>query len=98
MATKPQDNGDEFEYVDADSIQYVKRGRKPSLDANIVKMIQGIPVGKGLVIHKLKQDPKSSTYATDKSRIASQIRTAAAAAGAKVRILWHPDGTPQVLR
>jgi len=89
----------DFEIVDASSVQFVKRGRKLVADENLVKALKALGVGKAMVIAKMKQDPKSSTFANDKARIASQIRTACKSAGLKdFRILWSPEGVPQVVR
>lgn len=90
---------DQFVYVDADSITFVKRGRKANLDQSLVDALKNIPKGKAAMLKSLKQDPKAATYATDKARVASSIRTACKAAGLTgFRILWSPDGTPQVVR
>ena len=97
MATNGK--GDDAIYVDADSIQYVKRGRKANLDQGLVDKLKGLPAGKALVISSLKQDPSATTYANDKARVGSSIRTACKAAGLTgYRILWSPQGVPQVVR
>lgn len=97
MPQSPKD--DEVVYVDAASIEYVKRGRKANLDENLVKMLAGLPVGKAAVLTSLKQNPAAPDYATAKARIASSIRTACKAAGLTgYRILWSPQGVPQVVR
>lgn len=96
MANKPEDK---FLIVDAQSIQYVKRGRKASVDSELVEALRSLPVGKAMALVTLKQDPDAATYANDKSRIASSIRTACKTAGLTgFRILWSPQGVPQVVR
>lgn len=87
-----------FEYVDADSVEFVKRGRKSTIDPTVVQAIAGIPAGKAVMLHILKQDPKSPTYGDDKNKISAKIRAAAKSVGLNVRILWSPDGIPQVKR
>lgn len=89
----------DFDYIDVDTVQFVKRGRKASLDQKLVDALKAIPKGKAIALQSLKQDPKAATYATDKARIASSIRTACKAAGLTgYRILWSPQGVPQVVR
>lgn len=96
--TQPQSTA-AFEIVDADSLSFVKRGRKPTLDHNLVELLRQIPVGKAGILKSLKQNPQAPTYANDKARVASSIRTACKAAGLTgFSILWAPDGTPQVRR
>ena len=93
------DNSDdfEFEFVDANEISFVKRGRKPLADPELIKYLTNLPVGQALRIRKMQTDPKSANYATEKARISSQIRTACKAANLKTfRILWSPEGIPQV--
>jgi hypothetical protein len=96
--TQPQSTP-AFEIVDADSLSFVKRGRKPNLDSNLVELLRQIPVGKAGILKHLQQNPQAPTYANDKARIASSIRTACKAAGMTgFSILWSPDGIPQVRR
>jgi len=93
--------GDEFEIVDSNSIQYVRRGRKAKADPVLIEKLRALPVGKAMVIRSLQVDPKSPKFANDKARIASQIRTACKAAempSGTFQILWTPDGIPQVRR
>ena len=96
MASKQDDK---FVIVDADSIQYVKRGRKASVDSELVEALRRLPVGKAMALVTLKQDPAAASYGNDKSRVASSIRTACKSAGLTgFRILWSPQGVPQVVR
>jgi hypothetical protein len=89
----------DFEIVGADEVSFVKRGRKANLDGALVDALKTLPKGKAMRLSSLKQDPNAATYATDKARIASSIRTACKAAGlAGSRIMWTPDGVPQVVR
>jgi hypothetical protein len=94
---KPGDNGDE--YIELSEVEFVKRGRKPSLDHQLVAKLKNLPAGKALVLQSLKQNPAASTYANDKARVASAIRTACKAAGLTTfSIKWTPQGVPQVVR
>lgn len=96
---KPEAISEDFVYIDENEISFVKRGRKAKADPELIKMLSGIPNGKGLAITKMKLDPNAENYKTEKARIASQIRTACAAANLKsFRILWSPQGVPQVVR
>jgi len=89
----------DFEIVDAKSVQFVKRGRKSVADPKLVEALKKLPNGKAMVIASLKQDPKADTYANDKARVASQIRTACKSAGLdSFSIRWTETGVPQVVR
>jgi hypothetical protein len=98
MAEDKDKKAGEFEIVSAESVQFVRRGRKANADPELVKALAKLTKGNALVLRGMAQDPKAETYATDKSRISSQIRTACKAAGlAGFRILWTPTGVPQVV-
>lgn len=97
MSTKPNDDG--FEFIDSSEVEFVRRGRKSNIDANLVANLAKLPKGKSVAITSLRQDPKADTYKTDKARVSSQIRTACQSAGIDgFRILWSPAGVPQVVR
>ena len=52
-----------------------------------------------MALNSLKVDPKATNFANEKARIASQIRTACREAKlTNYRILWSPQGVPQVVR
>jgi len=90
-------SGDEFEIVSSSSIQFVKRGRKSVADPRLIEQLRTLTKGNAMVIRKYQQNPKSDTYANDKARIASQIRTACKTAGlVGFSIVWSPEGIPQV--
>lgn len=96
---KAEAKADEFVYVDADAITYVKRGRKANADPILIEKLKGLPSGKALLIPSMKADPSAADYKTEKARISSQIRTACRAANLNdFRILWSPNGVPQVVR
>ena len=89
----------EFEVVSASDIQFVRRGRKAKVSPELVSALAKLAKGNALVLKGMAQDPKSATYATDKSRISSQIRQACRMAKVEdFRILWTPAGVPQVVR
>ena len=99
MATKPNASDSGFEYIDAASVNYVKRGRKANLDSALVDALRNLPAGKAIALRTLQQNPAAPTYANDKARVASSIRTACKAAGLQsYRIMWSPQGVPQVVR
>lgn len=93
----PTDGG--FEFIDASAVEYVRRGRKSNVDPKLIEVLAKLPKGKAIALPSMKQDPTSDTYKTDKARISSQIRSACQSAGvANFRILWSPQGVPQVVR
>ena len=97
--SKPNEN--EFEFVDASAVEFVRRGRKSNVDQKVVEQLAKLPKGKALILSGMKQNPNADTYANDKSRISGQIRTACGLAGiakSEFRILWTPTGVPQVVR
>lgn len=98
MATNKNNSNSDFEVVSADEIAFVKRGRKANLDETLVNALRGLNKGQGVRLRSLQQDPTAPTYANDKARIASSIRTACKAAGmVGFAIKWSPDGIPQVV-
>ncbi len=95
----PGDNsGDnEFEIVDANSVNFAKRGRKSNIDPKLVEFLKTMPKGKTVAIRKMALDPKAVNYKTDKARISSQIRVACDQANLDTyRIRWSTDGVPFV--
>jgi len=99
MAQDKTNPSNDFQIVDADAVTFVKRGRKANADPALIDALKTLPAGKAMRIASMQQNPNAATYATDKARIASSIRTACKAAGlAGSRIMWTPDGIPQVVR
>jgi len=87
-----------FVIVNADEISFVKRGRKAVADPELISNLKMLANGQALRIVSMKLDPTSANYATEKSRIASQIRTACKAANLTgFSIRWSPEGIPQVV-
>ena len=92
------EGGDDYEIVPAESVEYIRRGRKANVDPDLVKALARLTKGNALVVRTMAQDPNAGTYAKDKSRIASQIRSACKAAGVEdFSIRWTPTGIPQVV-
>jgi hypothetical protein len=99
MAQSKSTPSNDFQIVDADAITFVKRGRKANADPALIDALKTLPAGKAMRIASMQQDPKAATYATDKARVASTLRTACKAANlVGFRIMWSPDGVPQVVR
>lgn len=88
-----------FSYIDASEISFVKRGRKAIANPELIEALAKLPIGKAIAINNMKVDPKANTFANDKARISSQIRTACASANLTTfRIMWSANGVPQVVR
>ena len=89
----------DFEIMDSGDAEYVRRGRKAHVDQKLVDALAKLPKGKAIALTSLAQNPKADTFANDKARIASQVRTACRLANIQgYRILWSPAGVPQVVR
>lgn len=89
----------DFEIIEVSQVEFVKRGRKSAVSPALVEALRGLQVGKALAIKSHATDPTSADFAREKSRLASQIRTACREAGLpSYRILWSPQGIPQVVR
>ena len=89
----------DFEIMDSGDAEFVRRGRKANIDPALVTALGKLAKGKAMALKSLAVDPRATTFANDKARIASQIRTACKLAGVVgYRILWSPAGIPQVVR
>jgi hypothetical protein len=89
----------DFEIMDSGDAEFVRRGRKANIDPALVSALAKLTKGKAIALKSLAQNPKADTFANDKARIASQVRTACRLAGIDgYRILWSPAGIPQVVR
>lgn len=92
------ENPNEFEVVNADDIQFVKRGRKSNANPELIEALKNLKKGQALVVRNMTANPNAENYNTEKSRIASQIRSACKSANlTEFRILWTPTGVPQVV-
>jgi hypothetical protein len=86
----------EFEFIDENDIQAVRRGRKSTAPAELVEALAKMPKGQAVRIKGMKLDPTSPDYKNDKASVSASIRSAGKLAGVKVAISWSPDGVPQV--
>lgn len=90
-------NHDDFEVVNASEIEFVKRGRKAEANPALIARLKTLQKGQTLAIKMMALDPNASTYAKDKARISSQIRTACRLANLKAfTINWNTAGIPHV--
>lgn len=89
----------DFEIIEVSQVEFVKRGRKSTVSPALIEALRALPKGSALAIKSHKADPSAPNFANEKSRLASQIRTACREAGLEgFRILWSPQGVPQVVR
>lgn len=86
----------EFEFIDENDIEAVRRGRKSNVSAELVEALRTMPKGKAVKVKGLSVDPKSEDFKNDKATASATIRTAGRLAGVKVSISWSPEGIPQV--
>ena len=92
-------NSGDFEFINAEEVSFVKRGRKSQVDSALVSALKSMSKGQAIAIKKFALDVNSDNYKTEKARISSQIRTACSAANlTKFSIRWSPNGVPQVVR
>lgn len=85
-----------FEFIDEDDIQSVKRGRKSQVPQALVDALAKMPTGKAVVVRDLALDPKDEDYKTRKATVSATIRQAGKQASVEVAIAWSPAGVPQV--
>lgn len=86
----------DFEFIDENEIESVKRGRKSNASPELVKALSEVPTGKVVKITAMAVDPASEDFKNDKATMSASIRTAGKLAGVKVSISWSPAGVPQV--
>jgi hypothetical protein len=86
----------DFEFIDENEIEGVKRGRKTTVPTELVEAIRSMPKGKAVKVKDYKLDPTSEDYRNEKANVSSTIRKAGELAGVKVSITWTLDGVPQV--
>lgn len=90
-------NLDDFEVVNASEIDFVKRGRKAEANPALIARLKTLQKGQTLAIKMMALDPNANTYAKDKARISSQIRTACRLANLQAfTINWNTAGIPHV--
>lgn len=86
----------EFEFIDEDDIESVKRGRKSAVPQELIDLVKSLPAGKACKLTEFAGDPADEEYKTYKARINSTIHSAGKLAGVKLKINWSPAGVPQV--
>lgn len=86
----------DFEIIGDDEVVSVKRGRKSTVDPQLVEALKSLPKGSAVRIKGMACDPKAPDYKSAKATKSAQIRTAGKSAGLSVSVMWSPDGVPQV--
>ena len=87
----------DFEFIDENEVESVKRGRKTTVPAELVKALASVPKGKVIKLTSLAGDTTNETaYKAHKATASATIRSAGRQAGVKVAISWSPAGVPQV--
>lgn len=95
---KNKTGGDEIEFIDANEVEFVRRGRVSSIPADVIETLSRLPVGKAWAIKKYALDANSPDYKSEKNRVGATIRNACAQAGlGKISLRWSPTGVPQVI-
>lgn len=86
-----------FEIIEEEEVTSVSRGRKSSVDPQLIEGLRGLTKGKAIRIPSQKLDPKADNYKTEKARISAMLRTAMRAAGHHdFSIIFTPEGVPQI--
>ena len=89
----------EYEFISADKVEFVKRGRKSSANPELVKALATLKVGGAVAVKSLALDPSAPDYGKSKARVSAVLRSAAKSAGlTNFSIRWSPVGVPQVVR
>jgi hypothetical protein len=87
----------DFEFIDETDMESVKRGRKTTVPAELVRALATVPKGKVIKLTALAGDTTDATaYKAHKASTSATIRSAGKQAGVKVAISWSPAGVPQV--
>jgi hypothetical protein len=86
----------EFEFIDENEIEAVRRGRKSTVPTELVEALRTMPKGKAVRVNQYALDPMSEDYKNDKASVSAVLRSAGKAAGVEVAISWSPLGVPQV--
>ena len=86
----------DFEFIDENDIEAVKRGRKSTVPPELIEALASMPKGRAVVLRDLALDPKSDDYKNDKASTSAVIRSAGRQAGVEVSIQWSSVGVPQV--
>jgi hypothetical protein len=87
----------DFEFIDENEIESVKRGRKSTVSPELVEAFRSAPTGKAIRLAMLAGDPTDAeAYKLHKASASATIRSAGTQAGKVVKISWSPAGVPQV--
>lgn len=87
----------DFEFIDENEIESVKRGRKSTASPELVEAFRKVPAGKAVKVTALAGDPADvEAYKRHKASASATLRSAGAQAGKKVKISWSTAGVPQV--
>ena len=87
----------DFEFIDENEIESVKRGRKSTVSPELVEAFRTAPTGKAIRVAMLAGDPTDAeAYLLHKASASAMLRSAGTQAGKKVKISWSPAGVPQV--
>lgn len=86
----------DFEFIDEDDIESVKRGRKSTVPQELIDMISALPAGKACRLTEFAGNPADEGYNSYKASVSAMIRAAGKQAGKLVAISWSPAGVPQV--
>ena len=87
----------DFEIIDANEIEAVRRGRKSTVSPELVEALASMPKGKALKVRDDAPDPQSEDYKNDKASVSAMIRSAGVQAGVQVAISFSPEGIPQIV-
>lgn len=99
MSTQTPSNSGDFEFINAEDISFVKRGRKSNVNPKLIEALKTLTKGKAIAIKSFSLDTNAENFKTEKARISSQIRSACVEANlTHFSIRWSPNGTPQVVR
>ena len=86
----------DFEFIDENDIESVKRGRKSEVPTELVELLTKCPQGKAIVLRDYAGNPNDEDYKSYKASTSATIRNAGKLAGVKVAIAWSPAGVPQI--
>jgi hypothetical protein len=87
----------QFEEIDANDVTGTPRGRKSSVDPQLIDAFRGLSAGRAIRIPSQKLDPTADNYRNEKARVSAMLRTAMRAAGHDdFSIIFSPEGIPQI--
>ena len=87
----------DFEFIDENEIESVKRGRKSTVSPELVEAFRKVPAGKAVKVTALAGNPADAeAYKLHKASASAMLRSAGAQAGKTVKISWSSAGVPQV--